>query len=170
MAQMRTRQREIAFDPSDRLRDDVNRRLLEELQREPRITAAELGRRINLSPPAVAERLARLERAGIVAGYRVELDPAALGYPVAAFVRVRPAPRQLPRIVELVRELPEVTSCHRITGEDCFLLEVHVPSIDELDGVLDRLLVHGQTTTSIVQSTPVPRRSLPLWPAREPPV
>jgi Lrp/AsnC family leucine-responsive transcriptional regulator len=169
MAQMRTNDRLSAFAPSDRLRDDVNRRLLEELQREPRITAAELGRRISLSPPAVAERLARLERAGVITGYRVELDPAALGYPVAAFVRVRPAPRQLPRIVELVRAMPEVTSCHRITGEDCFLLEVHVPSIDELDGVLDQLLVHGQTTTSIVQSTPVPRRNLPLWPARETP-
>ena len=169
MAQEQRHGRGMAFDPSNRLRDDVNRRLLEELEREPRITAAELGRRINLSPPAVAERLARLERAGVIAGYRVDLDPAALGYPVAAFVRVRPAPRQLPRVIELVRELPEVTSCHRITGEDCFLLEVHVPSIDELDGVLDRLLVYGQTTTSIVQSTPVPRRNLPLWPARDAP-
>ena len=157
----------MAFDPSDRLRDEINRRLLEELQREPRISAAELGRRINLSPPAVSERLARLERAGVIAGYRVELDPAALGYPVAAFVRVRPAAGQLPRIAALVRdEMPEVTACHRITGDDCFLLEVHVPSIDDLNGVLDRLLVHGQTTTSIVQSTPVPRRSLPLWRAR----
>jgi Lrp/AsnC family leucine-responsive transcriptional regulator len=157
----------VTFDSSDRLRDDVNRRLLEELQREPRISAAELGRRVNLSPPAVAERLGRLERAGVIAGYRVELEPAALGFPVAAFIRVRPAPGQLPRIVELVRELTEVTACHRITGEDCFLLEVHVPSIDDLEGVLDRLLVHGQTTTSIVQSTPVPRRNLPLWPTRD---
>jgi Lrp/AsnC family leucine-responsive transcriptional regulator len=166
MAQVRKSDRAVAFDPSDRLRDDVNRRLLEELQAEPRISTAELGRRINLSPPAVAERLARLERAGVIAGYRVELDPAALGYPVAAFVRVRPAPGQLPRIAALAAEMEEVTECHRITGEDCFLLKVHVPSIDELDGVLDQLLVHGQTTTSIVQSTPVPRRSLPLWPAR----
>ena len=158
--------RVAAFDPSDRLRDDVNRRLLEELQAEPRISTAELGRRINLSPPAVADRLARLERAGVIAGYRVDLDPAALGYPVAAFVRVRPAPGQLPRIAALAAEMEEVTECHRITGEDCFLLKVHVPSIDELDGVLDRLLVHGQTTTSIVQSTPVRPRSLPLWPAR----
>jgi Lrp/AsnC family transcriptional regulator, leucine-responsive regulatory protein len=160
---IRRQARPGTFDPSDRLRDDVNRRLLEELQAEPRISTAELGRRINLSAPAVAERLARLERAGVIAGYRVELDPAALGYPVAAFVRVRPAPGRLPKIAALAAEMDEVTECHRITGEDCFLLKVHVPSIDELDGVLDRLLAHGQTTTSIVQSTPVPRRSLPLW-------
>ena len=102
----------------------------------------------------------------MIAGYRVELDPAALGYPVAAFVRVRPAPGRLPKVAALAAEMEEVTECHRITGEDCFLLKVHVPSIDELDGVLDRLLAHGQTTTSIVQSTPVPRRSLPLWPQR----
>jgi Lrp/AsnC family leucine-responsive transcriptional regulator len=159
-----------AFDRPERLRDDVNRRLLEELQREPRISTAELGRRINLSAPAVAERLARLERAGVIAGYRVELDPAALGYPVAAFVRVRPAPGQLPKIAALVGGMPEVTECHRITGEDCFLLKLHVPSIDDLDGVLDRLLAHGQTTTSIVQSTTVPRRNLPLWGAGDVPV
>jgi Lrp/AsnC family leucine-responsive transcriptional regulator len=163
MSAITRRNRGKTSDPSERLRDDVNRRLLEELQREPRITTAELGRRINLSAPAVAERLGRLERAGVITGFRVELDPAALGYPVAAFVRVRPAPRQLPRIVELAEQMPEVTECHRITGEDCFLLKVHVPSINELDGVLDQLLVYGQTTTSIVQSTPVPRRSLPLW-------
>src|SRR6266508_5938960 len=115
-----------AFDRSDRLRDEVNRRLLEELQREPRISAAELGRRINLSAPAVSERLGRLERAGVIAGYRVELDPAALGFPVAAYVRVRPAPGQLPRIAALAEDMAEVTECHRLTGEDCLLMKGHV--------------------------------------------
>ena len=89
-------------------------------------------------------------------------DPAALGYAVRAFVRVRPAPGQLPKVVELARRLPQVLECHRVTGEDCFVMKVHLPGLDQLDEVLDQFLAFGQTTTSIVQSTPVPTRSLPL--------
>ena len=81
---------------------------------------AELGRRVGLSAPAVAERVQRLERAGAITGYHAELDPAALGFPVAAVVRIRPSPGQLQRIPEIARETPEVGECHRITGEDCY--------------------------------------------------
>ena len=144
------------------LRDRRNVELLSLLSANPRLSASELGRRVGLSAPAVRERILRLEEAGIIRGYRLELDPAALGYPVSAFVRVRPAPGQLPKLAELARSMPEVVECHRVTGEDCFVLKVHLRSIDALDHVLDQLLVYGQTTTSIVQSTPVPLRSLPL--------
>jgi Lrp/AsnC family leucine-responsive transcriptional regulator len=144
------------------LRDRRNVELLRLLRDDPRLSTSELARRVGLSAPAVRERILRLEESGIIRGYRLELDPAALGYPVAAFVRVRPAPGQLPRLVELARSMADVVECHRITGEDCFVLKVHLRSIDELDKVLDRLLVYGQTTTSIIQSTPVPLRSLPL--------
>ena len=123
---------------------------------------AELGRRIGLSAPAVAERVQRLERAGVIRGYQAELDPAALGYPVAAVVRVRPAPGQLQRIPEIARETPEVGECHRITGEDCYLVRLHLHSIDDLEEILDRFTPFGMTTTSIVHSTPVPRRGPPL--------
>jgi Lrp/AsnC family leucine-responsive transcriptional regulator len=86
-----------------------------------------------------------------------------LGYPVTAFVRVRPAPGQLSKVAELAKQMPEVVECHRVTGEDCFILKIHIGSIGEhLDRVLDQFLVYGQTTTSIVQSTPVPARPLPL--------
>lgn len=144
------------------LRDRRNVELLRLLRDDPRLSTSELARRVGLSAPAVRERILRLEESGIIRGYRLELDPAALGYPVAAFVRVRPAPGQLPRLVELARSMADVVECHRITGEDCFVLKLHLRSIDELDKVLDRLLVYGQTTTSIIQSTPVPLRSLPL--------
>jgi Lrp/AsnC family leucine-responsive transcriptional regulator len=103
-----------------------------------------------------------LERAGVIAGYRLDVDPKALGLPVAAYVRVRPAPRQLEKIAELAASTAEVTECHRITGEDCFLLRVQVAAVDQLEGILERFLSYGQTTTSIVQSSPVPPRSLPL--------
>jgi Lrp/AsnC family transcriptional regulator, leucine-responsive regulatory protein len=144
--------------------DDIDRRLLAELADDARLSTAELSRRVALSPPAVAERVRRLERSGVITGYRAELDPRALGYAIAAIVRIRPTPRQLPRIVELARETPEVVECYRITGDDCFLMKLHLHSMDDLEPVLDRFVLFGQTTTSIIQSTPVPRRALPLSP------
>jgi Lrp/AsnC family leucine-responsive transcriptional regulator len=142
--------------------DLVNRRLLQELERDARLSIAELGRRLNLSAPAVAERMQRLERAGVITGYRAELDPKALGYPIAVVVRVRPLSRQLQKIPEIARETPEVVECHRITGEDCFFLKVHLRSMDDLEEILDRFTPYGQTTTSIIHSSPVARRALPF--------
>ena len=146
------------------LLDATNRRLLLELQEDARLTVAELGRRINLSPPAVAERLRRLEREGVVTGYRAEVDPKAVGFPIAAIVRVRPTARQLHRIPEIARATPEVLECYRITGEDCFLLRLQLRAMDDLEEILDRFTPFGQTTTSIVHSAPVPRRPVPLEP------
>ncbi len=142
--------------------DTVNIRILEELQRNPRLTMSELGRRVGMSSPAVTERVRRLEEARVIRGYRLELDPVALGLPIAAYVRIRPNPGQLPRIAELARQIPEVVECHRVTGEDCFILKVYFPAIDQLDRLLDSFLLYGSTTTSIIQSSPVPLRPLPL--------
>jgi Lrp/AsnC family leucine-responsive transcriptional regulator len=144
------------------LLDDRNRKLLAALMKNPRAPIATLARRVGLSAPAVRERLLRLEEGGVIKGWRVELDPKALGYPIAILVRVRPMPGQLPKIAKLAQSMPQVTECHRITGEDCFLMRLYLRSLDELDGLLDRFLAYGQTTTSIVQSAPVPPRALPL--------
>jgi Lrp/AsnC family leucine-responsive transcriptional regulator len=149
-----------AYDTN--LLDEINLRLLRELDASGRTGMAELGRRVGLSAPAVAERVHRLERAGVIAGYRAEIDPAALGFPVGAVVRIRPSPGQLQRVREIAAETREVAECHRITGEDCYLLRLHLRSIDDLEEVLDRFTPHGQTTTSIIHSTPVPRRGPPL--------
>lgn len=121
-----------------------------------------LGRAVGMSPPAVTERVQRLERAGVITGYRTEIDPRALGMQVTAFARIRPAPRQLQAVAELAANTPQVVECYRITGEDCFLLKLHAPAVEAIEEVLDRFLLHGQTTTSIVVSTPVARRPLPL--------
>jgi Lrp/AsnC family leucine-responsive transcriptional regulator len=115
-----------------------------------------------MSSPAITERVQRLERAGVITGYRMDVDPAALGLPVAAFVRVRPSAGQLAKIAELAAALDQVSECHRITGEDCFLLKVHAPSIADLETVLDQFLLYGQTVSSIVVSTPVAPRPLPV--------
>lgn len=142
--------------------DEVNRRLLAELHGNPRLSMAELARRVGMSAPSVTERVQRLERLGIIAGFRMEVDPAALGMPVTAIVRIRPGPGQLPKIAEEARNTPQVTECLRITGEDCFLMKIHGPTIGQLEEILDRFLLFGQTTTSIVVSTPVPARPLPV--------
>ena len=144
------------------LLDEVNARLLRELQANPRITMSALGRQVSMSAPAVTERVQRLEQAGVIRGYRLDVDPTALGLPVTAFARIRPAPGQLPKIAELAQALSQVTECHRITGEDCFLVKVHAATVPDLEDLLDQFLRYGQTVTSIVVSTPVPPRPLPL--------
>jgi Lrp/AsnC family leucine-responsive transcriptional regulator len=142
--------------------DPTNRRIVGELQADARLSLAELGRRVGLSSPAVAERVQRLEDEGVIAGYRAEIDPRAFGYALTAVVRVRPTPRQLPKVAEVARAAPEVVECHRITGEDCFFLKAHVRSVEHLEELIDRFTPFGQTTTSIVQSSPVPARGLSL--------
>lgn len=144
------------------LRDARNVEILDLLKDDPRMTVSELARRVKMSAPATRERLQRMHETGIIKGCRLELDPKSLGYPIAAFVRVRPMPGKLPKIAELAASLPQVVECHRITGEDCFILKVYLDSLDNMDRILDQFLVYGQTTTSIVQSTPVHPRHLPL--------
>jgi Lrp/AsnC family leucine-responsive transcriptional regulator len=146
---------------ADALHDQTNIALLRLLRDDPRLPVSELARRVKMSAPAVRERLQRLEEAGIVR-WRIDIDPRALGFPVCAIVRVRPASGQLPKLAELAQRMPQVTECHRVTGEDCFVVKIHVAAIDQLDAVLDQFLAYGQTTTSLVQSTPVAPRLLPL--------
>ncbi len=140
--------------------DDANLRLLAELQADGRLSFAELGRRVGLSPPAVAERVARLEETGVITGYRAEVDPRALGLTLGAVVRIRPAPRELHKVAELAQRTPEVVECHRITGEDCYFMKAWVRDVDHLEEVIDQFAVYGQTTTSIMQKSPVKGRPL----------
>jgi Lrp/AsnC family leucine-responsive transcriptional regulator len=144
------------------LADETNVTLLRLLEKNPRAPISQLARRVGMSDPAVKERILRLAESGILAGYRLELNPKALGYQLTAFVRVRPLTGHVNKIAELAPTIPEITECHRVTGEDCFILRIFIKDIAYLDRVLDRFLAHGHTTTSIVQSSPVPPRSLPL--------
>jgi Lrp/AsnC family transcriptional regulator, leucine-responsive regulatory protein len=144
------------------LSDPVNVQILTALIGDPRISNADIARAVGMSGPSVRERVQRLEDSGLIRGMRLELDPKLLGYPVAVMVRIRPMPGQLQKIIELARNTPRVVECHRITGEDCFIMRLHLESIDALDSVLDAFLIYGQTTTSIIQSSPVPLRPLPL--------
>jgi len=149
--------RRNGIDPSP---DQTNRRILEQLQGDARLSIAELGRRVGLSPPAVAERVQRLEAEGVIRAYQAEIDPRALGLALTAVIRVRPAPGQLANVAELARETSEVVECDRVTGDDCYVMKAHVRDVTHLEEVIDRFVVLGQTTTSIVQSSPVPRRGV----------
>jgi Lrp/AsnC family transcriptional regulator, leucine-responsive regulatory protein len=141
--------------------DGIDRRIVAELQASPRLRVAELGRRVGLSAPAAADRLRRLEESGVLS-YRAEVDPRALGYTLFAIVRISPVGGGLRLIPGIAREVPNVTECYRITGEDCYFMKVYLRSIEDLEPILDLFTPHGRTTTSIVHSAPVPPRALPL--------
>jgi Lrp/AsnC family transcriptional regulator, leucine-responsive regulatory protein len=144
------------------LRDPTDIEIVRQLIAKPRLTTSELARHIGMSAPAVRERIQRMEEVGIIAGYETRIDPRALGYNITVFVRVRPMPGRLQQLARLAHETENIVECHRVTGEDCFIAKAYLRSLDELDSLLDKFLVHGQTTTSIAQSCPVPLRQLPL--------
>ncbi len=142
------------------LLDDTGLRLLGELQRDARVSLAELGRRVGLSSPAVAERIKRLEGAGVIRGYHADIDPRRLGYTLGVVIRIRPAPRQLADVAALARDSSEVVECHRVTGDDCYVMTAFVRDVEHLEQVIDRFAAYGQTTSAIMQSSPVPRRGI----------
>lgn len=98
----------------------------------------------------------------MILGYHAQLNPRALGFALSAVIRVRPAPRQLRKVGQVAEATPEVVECRRITGDDCYVMTAHVRSVEHLEEVIDRFASHGQTTTAIVQSSPVPSRGLAL--------
>ena len=140
--------------------DETSRQILAELQADGRLTLAELGRRVGLSSPAVGERLARLQEAGAIRGYHADVDPRSLGLSLSVMILIRPAPGQLRNVAEAAQKTPEVVECHRVTGEDCYFMQAHVRDVEHLEEVIDAFAFHGQTTTSILQSSPVPRRAV----------
>jgi Lrp/AsnC family leucine-responsive transcriptional regulator len=138
--------------------DDIDRRILNELQLDARISYAELGRRVGLTTPAVIERVRKLEDSGIVTGYRVEIDPSKVGLPITAFIRMSIGGVDYSHIIEVAEKSNEVLECHRGTGGDSFIMKVVVSSVEHLQEVIDRLTPYGITTTTIVLSSPVKRR------------
>lgn len=135
-------------------------RILEALQQNARLSFAELGRKVGLSTPAAAERVRRLEEAGIVTGYHAAVDVAKLGLPIRVLVRltIHGGDLQVSRTVASIKEMTEVSRCHRITGAESFVIEADVVSIRHLEVLIDRLSALGATSTSTVLSSPVQRR------------
>lgn len=145
--------------------DAIDWLLLDELQQDGRLSYNELARRINLSAPAVAERVRRLEQAGVITGYHAHVDPARAGRTVAALVRMACyGPRCLLRHPDVVEQSPEILEMHRLTGDACCLLRVAVASMSEFEALIDRLADHGQPSSTMVLSSPLPWR--PVRPSR----
>ncbi|ARP86494.1 Lrp/AsnC family transcriptional regulator [Bordetella genomosp. 9] len=142
--------------------DAVDRRLVTLLAANARATVAELARQVGMSSPSVADRLRRLEDAGVIQRYTVEVDPAALGYALQAIVRVRPLPGQLRRVEELIADIPEFIECDKVTGEDCFIARLVLRTIGHLDEILDRITEYAETNTAIVKAATLRRRLPPL--------
>lgn len=135
--------------------------LVKALVADARTSIAELARMVGLSSPSVSERIRRLEEAGVIEGYTATINPKALGLPLAAWLRIRPVPGQLQKVVGILRDLPEVVECDRITGEDCFIARAYVGSVEDLERLIDQLMPYAMTNTSIIQSSPVERRLPP---------
>jgi len=142
--------------------DEIDRKLLRELQQDARASYAELGRRVGLTTPAVIERIRKLEDAGIITGYRAEIDPAKIGLLITAFIRMSITGVDYSHIIEVANESKEILECHRGTGGDSFIMRVVVESVEHLQEVIDRLTPYGITTTTIVLSSPVQQRAVEI--------
>jgi Lrp/AsnC family leucine-responsive transcriptional regulator len=135
--------------------DDIDCEILAELQTNARIPFAELGRRVGLSTPAVIERVRRLEDSQVIMGYRALVDPSKVGLPVRAFVKVTVAGDKLIKFAALVRNLPEVLECHRVTGAESFMVQVAVRDVSHMEEVIDSMMPYVATNTSMILASPV---------------
>jgi len=143
-----------------KLLDDIGRQILKALQENARISFSELGRRVGLSSPAVAERVHRMEEAGYIKEYRAIVDQEKLGFPITAFIRVMANVGKLKDADDMARTIPEVIEGHHLTGADGFILKVVVASMGHLEEIINQMSNYGQTTTSVVLSSPVESRVL----------
>ncbi|GAC1391019.1 MAG: Lrp/AsnC family transcriptional regulator [Ktedonobacteraceae bacterium] len=144
---------------TEKLMDSAGWHLLEALQQDARLSYTELGQRVGLSAPAVAERVRRMEDAGIISGYHAEINRAKLGFPITAIIRMSTFPGdRCTRFTASTQDMPEVLECSRVTGGDALIIKVMASSVEHLETLINHLAEHGQLTTSMVLSTPVTRR------------
>jgi Lrp/AsnC family transcriptional regulator, leucine-responsive regulatory protein len=142
--------------------DPIDQRIVEILLTNARMSLKDLAQAVELSSPSVSERLRRLEERGVIRSFTIELDPQALGYPLQAIARIRPLPGKLQIVQKLLQEIPEITECDKVTGDDCYIARLFVRSMEQLDTILDRIADKAETSTAIVKSQPIRRRAPPL--------
>jgi Lrp/AsnC family leucine-responsive transcriptional regulator len=145
---------------SEKTLDEVGWQILSELQDNARISYSELGRRVGLTAPAVAERVKRMEDAGVIEGYRVNLNLEKIGLPMQAYIRIATTDQMCLRFGGIARDFPEILECHRVTGGDSYILKVAVASVSHLESLLNRLLPYGNTVTSLILSTSIANRAI----------
>lgn len=141
--------------------DDVDVDLLRVLHEDARTSIADIARALNMSAPSVSERLRQLKESGVIQNFTIEVDSKLLGYALSFYIRIRPLPGQLEKVVAVIQSIKEIVECDRVTGDDCFIAKAHVKSTDELERIINQLICHAQTNTSLMQSSPVKRRLPP---------
>ncbi len=144
--------------------DAIDRKILQELSSDARLSVAELGRRIKLSPSATTERIRRLESLELIRGYRADINFEALGLSITAFVRLTCDGNRYRPFLKFLPTLDAVRECHHLTGGDAFLLKVMLASVAQLEDLIEKLLPYGSPTTSMVLSTPLDRNKNLLFP------
>ncbi|MDR3254761.1 MAG: Lrp/AsnC family transcriptional regulator [Synergistaceae bacterium] len=144
----------------EKLLDGIGLQILRMLQENARVSFSELGRRVGLSSPAVAERVRRMEEAGYINGYKAVVDNASLGFPITAYISMKASIGKLADADELARKIPEIVEGYHLTGDEGTLFKVISPSVNHLELVINQLSDYGATTTSVVLSSPVSSRVL----------
>jgi Lrp/AsnC family leucine-responsive transcriptional regulator len=142
--------------------DEIDQKIIEALADNARLSIKELAQQVDLSSPSASERLRRLEERGVIARFTVDLDLRAIGYPLQAIVRIRPLPGKLHIVQRLIEDIPQITECDKVTGDDCFVARLQMRSIEQLDEILDRIADKAETSTAIIKAQPVKRRLPPL--------
>lgn len=142
--------------------DAFDRRIVELLGQDARISLKTLAREVGLSSPSVSDRLRRLEDRGVIRGFTVDVDPAAVGYSLQAIIRIRPLPGRSHVVERLIADIPEISECDKVTGDDCYVARLHVRSVEQLDRIVDSIADNAETSTAIVKARTVKRRLLPL--------
>ena len=138
--------------------DPVDRAILLALGQNARITIRELAHKIGLSSPSATERMRRLEDTGVISGYTIAVDNHALGQPIGVHIRLHPMTGEVPRIIAMLAETPELVEADRVTGEHCFVAKAYISDLRELEALIDRFLPFAATTAAVIQSSPVSRR------------
>lgn len=148
--------------------DDLDWRLIAELQADARLSFNELARRVHLSSPAVAERVRRLEQAGVITGYHAAVDPARVGQPLVAFIQLRCRPGSCLLRTTSADDYPEISEVHKLGGEHCTMLKARAASLTHLEGLFERVGTHGEMRTHIVLSTQYEGRRVEPAPVERP--
>src|SRR5215469_9432423 len=149
-----------AANDSEKILDATGWALLVALQENARASYADLGRLVGLTPPAVADRIRRMEATGIITGYHAVIDPAKLGLGLTSIIRFQATNTTFERIYAELKKYPEIISCQSVTGGDCMVLTAIVTSIDHLQELIVKLSYYGSSNTSIVLTSPISNRAI----------
>jgi Lrp/AsnC family leucine-responsive transcriptional regulator len=145
-----------------KLLDRTGLKILRALQENARLSFSELGRQVALTPPAVAERVRKMEESGIISGYHAQVDPDKVGLPIRAFITLKTRAEKYPSVTALVRNCPEILECHHVSGGESFIMKVVASSIPHLEALIEKLSSFGETNTLIVLSSPVVKQLIDL--------